>query len=92
MSQRLIPKKDGSGRIAVFEVLKSTVRTRDYVERGETEGKTLLDAMRDGDIEGAAVNAESRESNQVVELSTAQSSERERPARQSIFRRGRRSA
>jgi len=52
VSQRLIPKKDGSGRIAVFEILKSTVRTREYVERGEAEGKTLLDAMRDGDIDG----------------------------------------
>jgi twitching motility protein PilT len=28
------------------------MRTRDYVEKGETEGKSLLDAMRDGDTEG----------------------------------------
>jgi len=28
------------------------VRTREYLERGEQEGKTLLDAMRDGDTEG----------------------------------------
>jgi twitching motility protein PilT len=28
------------------------MRTRDYVEKGEGEGKTLLDAMRDGDTEG----------------------------------------
>lgn len=52
ISQRLIPRRDGSGRVAVFEILKSTVRTREYVERGETEGKTLLDAMRDGETEG----------------------------------------
>ena len=52
ISQRLIPRKDGSGRLAVFEILKSTLRTREYVERGETEGKTLLDAMRDGSTEG----------------------------------------
>ena len=52
VSQRLIPKRDGSGRLAVFEILKSTMRTREYVERGETEGKSLLDAMRDGDSEG----------------------------------------
>jgi len=32
--------------------LKSTMRTRDYVEKGETEGKSLLDAMRDGATEG----------------------------------------
>ena len=49
--QRLIPKKDGS-RLAVLEVLKSTMRTRDYLERGETEGKSLLDAMRDGELDG----------------------------------------
>ena len=52
VSQRLIPKKDGKGRIAAVEILKATMRTRDYVEKGEGEGKTLLDAMRDGDTEG----------------------------------------
>jgi twitching motility protein PilT len=52
VSQRLLPRKDGKGRIAAVEVLKSTMRTRDYVEKGETEGKSLLDAMRDGDTEG----------------------------------------
>jgi twitching motility protein PilT len=52
ISQRLIPKKDGAGRIAAIEILKATMRTRDYVEKGEGEGKTLLDAMRDGDTEG----------------------------------------
>jgi twitching motility protein PilT len=52
ISQRLLPKKDGKGRIAAIEVLKSTLRTREYVEKGEQEGKTLLDAMRDGDTEG----------------------------------------
>jgi twitching motility protein PilT len=52
VSQRLIPKKDGSGRVAAIEILKSTMRTREYVEKGETEGKSLLDAMRDGSTEG----------------------------------------
>ncbi|MGH9735618.1 MAG: type IV pilus twitching motility protein PilT [Candidatus Acidiferrales bacterium] len=52
ISQRLIPRVDGTGRVAAFEILKSTVRTREYVERGENEGKTLLDAMRDGSIDG----------------------------------------
>ena len=51
ISQRLIPVKAG-GRIAVLEILRSTMRTREYVERGENEGKTLLDAMRDGEMEG----------------------------------------
>ena len=29
ISQRLIPRKDGSGRIAAMEILKSTLRTRE---------------------------------------------------------------
>src|SRR5882724_2931811 len=52
VSQRLIPRKDGNGRVAAIEILKSTLRTRDYVEKGESDGKTLLDAMRDGDTDG----------------------------------------
>ena len=52
ISQRLVPRRDGEGRAAVIEILKSTMRTREYVERGETEGKSLLDAMRDGSTEG----------------------------------------
>jgi twitching motility protein PilT len=52
VSQRLLPRKDGNGRVAAIEILKSTMRTREYVERGENEGKTLLDAMRDGSQDG----------------------------------------
>jgi twitching motility protein PilT len=51
ISQRLIPKK-GGGRIVLLEMLKSTARTRDYIEQGEGEGKTLLDAMKDGELDG----------------------------------------
>ena len=51
VSQRLVPKT-GGGRVAVLEILKSTMRTRDYIERGEADGRTLLDAMRDGELEG----------------------------------------
>jgi twitching motility protein PilT len=51
ISQRLIPKK-GGGRIALLEILKSTLRTRDYMNAEESEGKTLLDAMRDGEMDG----------------------------------------
>ena len=28
------------------------MRTREYIEKGENEGKTLLDAMRDGELDG----------------------------------------
>ena len=52
VSQRLIPRKDGTGRVAAIEILKSTLRTREYVEKGEGDGKTLLDAMRVGGQEG----------------------------------------
>jgi twitching motility protein PilT len=52
VSQRLIPRADGDGRIAAVEVLKSTPRTREYINAGESEGKTLLDAMRDSKLEG----------------------------------------
>jgi twitching motility protein PilT len=52
VSQRLIPLKSGTGRVAALELLKSTLRTREYIEKGETEGKTLLDAMRVGTTEG----------------------------------------
>ncbi|MGA9770933.1 MAG: PilT/PilU family type 4a pilus ATPase [Blastocatellia bacterium] len=54
-SQRLIPKADGKGRVAAIEILKSTARTRDYIEKGEREGKSLYDAMRDGNLDGMQV-------------------------------------
>ncbi len=52
VSQRLLPRKDGQGRVAAIEILKSTMRTRDYVQNGEKEGQSLLDAMKDGELEG----------------------------------------
>src|SRR5688500_18651685 len=52
ISQRLLPRADGNGRVAAIEILKATSRTREYIERGETEGKSLLDAMEQGEVEG----------------------------------------
>ena len=52
VSQRLIPRADGNGRVAAIEILKSTMRTREYIEKGESEGKSLIDAMDQGDQEG----------------------------------------
>jgi len=52
ISQRLIPKADHSGRIAVAEILKSNARTRECIEQGEKSGKTLLDAMKASEGEG----------------------------------------
>lgn len=51
VSQRLVPK-NGGGRMAVCEILRGTSRTRDYIREGEKEGKSLLDAMEDGALEG----------------------------------------
>jgi len=52
ISQRLIPSADGSGRLPVFEILKSNGRTRECVEKGEHDGKTLLDAIKSGEADG----------------------------------------
>ena len=52
VSQRLMPTAGGHGRVAAMEILKATMRTREYVEKGESEGKSLTDAMRDGQLDG----------------------------------------
>ncbi len=51
VSQRLMPRI-GGGRVAALEILKSSMRTRDYIARGEGQGKSLVDAMRDGSEDG----------------------------------------
>src|SRR5271166_5639522 len=48
----LLPKTDRSGRVPVAEILKANSRTRECIERGEREGRTLLDAMKAGASEG----------------------------------------
>jgi twitching motility protein PilT len=52
VSQRLIPRADRRGRMAAVEILRSSPRTREYIEAGEADGKSLLDAMRDGKLDG----------------------------------------
>lgn len=51
ISQRLMPKV-GGGRIAAIEILVSNSRTREYIEKGEKEGRSITDAMNDGEIDG----------------------------------------
>ncbi len=51
VSQRLIPK-EGGGRMAICEILRSNSRTKEYVQEGEREGKSLADAMADGALDG----------------------------------------
>lgn len=50
--QRLMPKADRTGRIAAFEILKANARTRECIEKGERDNKTLLDAIKAGASEG----------------------------------------
>ena len=51
ISQRLMPKV-GGGRAAAIEILVSNSRTREYIEKGEKEGRSITDAMMDGEMEG----------------------------------------
>ena len=51
VSQRLVPKK-GGGRLAICEILRANSRTKEYVQEGEREGKSLQDAMEAGGLEG----------------------------------------
>lgn len=44
--------KVGGGRAAAIEILVSNSRTREYIEKGEREGRSITDAMSDGDLEG----------------------------------------
>ena len=52
VSQRLLPRADSRGRIAAIEILKATSRTREYMERGESEGRSLVDAMDQSELDG----------------------------------------
>src|SRR6202050_2611709 len=50
--QRLLSRSDRSGRIAAFEILKANTRTRECIEKGERENKSLLDALKASAAEG----------------------------------------
>jgi twitching motility protein PilT len=52
VSQRLLPRADRGGRVAAVEILKSNARTREYMEHGDREGRSLIDAMEQGDLDG----------------------------------------
>lgn len=51
ISQRLMPRI-GGGRVAAIEILASNSRTREYIEKGEKDGRSIVDAMQDGEMEG----------------------------------------
>jgi len=46
------------------------MRTREYVEQGEAEGNTILNAVRDGTTEGLRFDGENRKADSVVEFET----------------------
>ncbi len=45
--QRLLPKV-GGGRVAAFEILRTSLRVKDSILHGESEGKTFYDIMQAG--------------------------------------------
>lgn len=52
VSQRLIPRKDGTGRIAIVEMLKAHPHTQACIDVNDSSGENLLQAMRDGVSDG----------------------------------------
>ncbi len=51
VSQRLLPRADGKGRVAALEILKGTLRVKDLVRDEERTGE-LYDALRDARLDG----------------------------------------
>jgi twitching motility protein PilT len=52
VSQRLIPRKDGTGRVAVVEILKANARTHDCLEHGDQPGQNLLQVIKESTADG----------------------------------------
>ena len=47
VSQKLLPKIDG-GRVAAFEIMTTSLRVKDSILHGESEGRTFNEIIRDG--------------------------------------------
>ena len=47
VSQKLLPKVDG-GRVAAFEIMAASLRVKDSILHGESEGRTFNEIIRDG--------------------------------------------
>jgi twitching motility protein PilT len=50
--QRLVPRRDSRGRVAVIEILKAGPCTHDCLEHGDCPSQTLLKIMQEGASEG----------------------------------------
>ena len=48
VSQRLLPKTDGQGRVAAFEVMRNTLRIKELILGGETTDKTYYGVLEEG--------------------------------------------
>jgi twitching motility protein PilT len=52
LAQRLLPRRDEMGRVAIVEILKVGPDTRECIEYGEYPARTLLKLMKDGGAQG----------------------------------------
>src|SRR3984957_1537177 len=52
VSQRLVPRRDGTGRIDMVEMLTANPGTQSFIEVGDSSAAGLLQAMKDGASEG----------------------------------------
>jgi twitching motility protein PilT len=52
ISQRLVPRKDGTGRVAIVEILKAHPRTQACIEVNDFSGQNLLQAIKSGTSDG----------------------------------------
>ena len=52
VAQRLLPRRDGSGRVAAFEILKVNARAHQCIESANLVGSSLLQLMKEGEAEG----------------------------------------
>lgn len=50
--QRLLPKTDGHGRVAAFEVMRNTLRVKELILGGETADKTFYGVLEEGGPHG----------------------------------------
>ncbi len=52
VSQSLLPKEGGGGRVAAFEIMGASLRIKDSILHGESEGKTFYEIIETGQAFG----------------------------------------
>ena len=48
VSQRLVPRRDGKGRLLLTEIMGKSLRTKEAIALGEAEGRDFYDIIHDG--------------------------------------------